>query len=1532
MKHEAVRPDKENTPDIVRSGELIVSKENYEKEDRDDSVKKLTKVALDETVVLSAPEGWKTTNQIAKDYQIDFNLARKLACRVIEDIEDIEDSVRLYKNKTNQPASHFSPEAIAAIEKILEEDYSPVPEGWVTKKDLANTYNASYDLITKTIGIAAKKFPDEVRKYRIAGTSTGASRVHYGKNIQTAIHDILSKNTVAPKGWLTINGLAKYLEIEYEKSRKIFEAYSKSNPTSFATYRSSSGPTLYISPDLTKEVKTKLENDAIGLPPDGWMCLSEIESFTGKSPEYIKRRIKVYAKSHSDIFREFMGRNKGVPLLHYHPDLVQDIYNDAIELTSAPKDWETRAALSTELDVSYRMLDRIIEPFRETNKEWFQYYEDKGGRSAEYIHPELVEHIKREVSSCIAAPEGWSTGFALSKKLGNGQDTIQRIAEEVASDSPEWIKVYRTKAGQPRVHYHPDLVRRIKQESENRASEVASNEWISLRFVAIELGVAQATARLLVESCREEYSEMFALMRTSSGRGRGRGALREHYHRDLIPRLQERVGGRAGYRQRLTEEEFLSKRLVGDLECLSDRESPDGSDFKALIGLFDAESALDILYHRHPEYRKLPVPYVKSMIGEYLGDFMMVKGEFSLEGLEKGAAFLSTPAFKDRLTEVVKMDCLHMLNYLGRMSLDDVNAVAVTEYLEGIRQKSAHIDSPELEEILSEVEAYYTLLFNDIHKPGHFIDQLGDNRLFPDINQRINVQELLFKHKILIADEMGTGKSASAIMAKEIVGAKQALVVVPSNVVSVWENYLSDKMDGDKQLGYFKEGRAPNVLVVNSLDDLKNSNKAEYDYIVISQERLNDEYTDILETFDYDMMIVDEMHKLKNITSGKRSNNLIRLAERVDGNDKYLALLSGTPVPNKVGDVALTLKLLYPQDFAGIDNKQLTSQILNGDVLDLRSRLMMRTQMKSLTENIDMPEMKQETEKIYLSDYERDIYDILLEEDELTASEKLALLRQFTLNPRMLDATPDVVGAKVVHTGDTLRESFSYKDKIVMFVNGYIEGIIRGEDTIIPDLQLPENVEVQLIHGGVSKQERLDIQQQLQTRDKKMLLLVSGQTADTGVDFSGADEVFHYNEPWSLYDKQQQTARVYRPGLESDLTVRTFVTEATLEEGINRYIEKKYLAIEKILRGIPISDIEKNMLAQAEKTVDPNAEVSPELAKYYFSSQDKMARIYGYVKEIGEDKFLEFLSKYGQDYANAYADLTGARSYQANMARLSGSVIKDMIDSQGKAPHDVRILDLASGPEILQRHVVDELSGSVYSLDINPRHFTQPGKKMTGSISKIPVADGAVDYVNLSLGLHYTRWAPSRGNFERLETLMEINRVLSVGGRATIGMIHSLKLNDGSELRDTLGKLGFKVIDGYTGNVSNGKSFDTQLLTLEKITHITDDVTRLASAVDAKTLKFTKNEAGLSETRKIATQFNINGTMVPVHLNTLDQKVLKEEEESVLQMETLQKNYGGIERIPEDKIVSQGFSRVFNGKRYVLFRRLNTDPSAVLIR
>ncbi|QQG44654.1 MAG: methyltransferase domain-containing protein [Candidatus Roizmanbacteria bacterium] len=963
----------------------------------------------------------------------------------------------------------------------------------------------------------------------------------------------------------------------------------------------------------------------------------------------------------------------------------------------------------------------------------------------------------------------------------------------------------------------------------------------------------------------------------------------------------------------------------------------DAQEFRKLVHLFGGSRVVDILYRTRPEFRGMPVEKVKSIIADFLGDFLVKKGGFNPDDIEVGIKYLSEATFQEGLYETIKDNCLQFYNFQKKAGSAESDRELTNEYFDIADMEIQGFKNPHLDQILQRARQYYTSLYEDLPKPPQIIGELKEGRSFPDLNQLINMKEVVDKRRVAIADDMGLGKSASMILTKEMLHLKCALVAAPANVISTWQRYLSDQKVDGKQMGYFKEGMAPKVVIIDNPLALHESDFSQADYVLISHERLNDSYTPVLEQVPFEMVIVDEVHKLKNLQKGVRAGNLIKIAQAAERRNAYLGILSGTPVPNKIQDVAMILKLLYPERFGEASNKDLVKKIINGDLLDLRSLLIPRMQMKG-KESLNLPELTQDVIKVDMSPEEKEVYEVLMENDEMEATEKIQVLRQFLMNPKLLDMTPNMEGSKIKAVGQHLNNVFQNKNKVVMFVNGYVQGIIRGdkEKIILGRMGLPDDVEIKVIHGeDMGNIERERIQSEFNNSDKKILLVVSGQTADVGIDLSGGEEVVFYNEPWSLYDKQQQLARVHREGVKHPVRSMTFITNGTIEDGISIYIQMKQNAIEKLLRGIELSKMDKELLEKDEKVEGSNLEVNRELADYYFSSLDRMMKIFGHVRELGEEAFIKFLERYGEDYAECYSDL-GSRNYQSNACRINGTIIAEMIEKHGQDLVGLRILDIASGPEMLRKHITDKYQDRIISLDINALHFKgEGGNRIVGSFTALPVESGSIDYANLSLALHYSRFVPSKGEYERLKVLAEMNRVLKIGGKTVLNLMYNADLKSFEKFKTIVEALGFKIDEEYTDNVIVGTQYQSRIITLEKIQDIDPDINVVISNIDKEAydgLKMPKGSCGLKNPRKIVRAFVVNGVNHPVKFNDSDQAVLEEETTIMTEGEQLRNMYGGVKYIPRDDIIQNGYARVLIANKYVLFKKLQNNNGVVIIR
>ncbi len=967
-----------------------------------------------------------------------------------------------------------------------------------------------------------------------------------------------------------------------------------------------------------------------------------------------------------------------------------------------------------------------------------------------------------------------------------------------------------------------------------------------------------------------------------------------------------------------------------------------------VMQIYGASKCVDILYKFHPEFRDLPQEKVKKIIGKYLGDFMMSRGSLDYNFHKTAAEFLSDLDFRNAAKEFFKDNCYRKLiklkktGYIKEEALMDI----IREYR--LSFEDIKINKEILQDIILEVEKYYQDIF-DFDKPERFVDELKEGVSFPSLNQKINVKELEEKKSLLIADKMGTGKSASVLMAKEYLRVNKCLLMVPSNVLETWKGYLSDD---PKQKGCYKKDQAPKTLFLENPKDLEKLHDDQWEYVVISLEKMKESYLDPLKKIGFEMVVVDEIHKLKN-PKGFRAQKLFDFIGEKENQNQYFCALSGTPAPNKVKDFAVSIKSLYADNkkIANMDIKDLTYNIIKGHQVDLRSMLMPKMQMKEMSESLEMSEKEEIIEELEMTENEKIIYNNILDNDELTASEKIITLRKFLLNPELFIKTDQKFeGSKVKKLKSLLREKFLVENesRVIVFVNDYIDGVIRDDEqgkSIIDKLGLPKDIKILSVHGENEK-DRSEIQKEFNNREtkgeEKILLLVSGQTADVGVDYTGADSLIVYNEPWSEYDLQQQIARVYRPGLDHDLNVHRLVVQDSIEKGIHDYIKLKQKAIEKVLQGIPRNELEEQILIE-DAGGDDLVKINNTLADKYLSRQDRQTKRFGYCAELGEEGFVKEVisTKHGPEYAENYHEM-GRRSYQSNLNRVSGTIIKELCRLDKQKANEIKIADFGSGPEMLRRHIGEDYQNNVYSLDINPAHFDycnpedKNKKWFEGSIKNSPFKDKEFDYLNVSAAFHYTESLNyGKGTTERLETLVEMNRVLKEGGTALLNMVYVYRFRNMDDFETAIKNFGFEVMKNFTGEMSQENNFSSNLITLKKTGDIKlslDEILEKMTKNERDSFKLRRQDKKLANTLDIIREFNIGDKKLKIDFNKEDRGAFQEEQEIKLQAEKLKLKYGGIANIPSEEAENMGFWITFYNNRYVLMKKMEKNRGVVYIK
>ena len=239
------------------------------------------------------------------------------------------------------------------------------------------------------------------------------------------------------------------------------------------------------------------------------------------------------------------------------------------------------------------------------------------------------------------------------------------------------------------------------------------------------------------------------------------------------------------------------------------------------------------------------------------------------------------------------------------------------------------------------------------------LDQLPEITPFP--HQLETAKKVLneLHGRAILADEVGLGKTIEAgIILKEylIRGLVQkVLILVPSSLVIQWVRELNQK---------FK---------INAWAQKNAYSWTDYDIVVSSIDTAKrDPHRDIVLGQEWDLVIVDEAHKLKN----RRSKNweLINALRK-----KYLLLLTATPVQNDMKELYNLITLLKPGQLgsqteytqAFMENKRLPKN--RAELKEALSEVMVRN--KRSEGGVQFTKRFVQSIPLDLSDQERELYD-----------------------------------------------------------------------------------------------------------------------------------------------------------------------------------------------------------------------------------------------------------------------------------------------------------------------------------------------------------------------------------------------------------------------------------------------------------------------------------------------------------------------------------------------------------------------------
>lgn len=424
--------------------------------------------------------------------------------------------------------------------------------------------------------------------------------------------------------------------------------------------------------------------------------------------------------------------------------------------------------------------------------------------------------------------------------------------------------------------------------------------------------------------------------------------------------------------------------------------------------------------------------------------------------------------------------------------------------------------------------------------------------------------------KAILADEVGLGKTIEAgLILKEymIRGlVKKVLILVPASLVSQWAIELNSKffIPAVAQKKSYVWDQCD--IVISSIDTAKRSPH---------REKVYDQ--------DYDLVIIDEAHKLKNHKT--KNYEFVQNLKK-----KFCLLLTATPIQNRVEEIFHLVSLLKPGHLgneSGFSEKYKTgSRSVGNDahLKELVNKVMIRNRRSDT--GIEWTKRHVKTVLIDFTEQERDLYDsfnvlkgpfdewvsssfslLTLQREACSSREavfytlKNMLERQEQPSPVLTQRINELMKkVEQVQTNSKAQEALkiiqSVNDKVIIFTEYratqlYLQWFLKQHGiTSVP------------FRGGF-KRGKKDWMRELFKNHAQVL--IATEAGGEGINLQFCHHIINFDLPWNPMRLEQRIGRVHRLGQTEDVHIYNFATKNTVEEHILKLLYEKITLFEKVI-------------------------------------------------------------------------------------------------------------------------------------------------------------------------------------------------------------------------------------------------------------------------------------------------------------------------------------------------------------------------------
>lgn len=425
--------------------------------------------------------------------------------------------------------------------------------------------------------------------------------------------------------------------------------------------------------------------------------------------------------------------------------------------------------------------------------------------------------------------------------------------------------------------------------------------------------------------------------------------------------------------------------------------------------------------------------------------------------------------------------------------------------------------------------------------------------------------------RALLADEVGLGKTIEAgLILKEYLlrgMVRKVLILTPASLITQWQEELKSKFDLSFKNHLEITDWEESDLVIASLDTAKSQKNQQ------SVKKIN-----------YDMLIIDEAHKLKN----KKTQNW-KFVNSVK--TKYLLMLTATPIQNDLIELFNLISILKPGHLSTLQkfkdgylterDKRIPKNSIK--LREMLSEIMIRHRRSDTL--IKFPQRFVHTESVSLNEDEAHLYAeltefirrryytlpthnnprginrltlILLQKLMGSSTHALARALQKMISSNLYKDDFDTSLKKLLHLAQSVKMSRKtevlldlmkdLKDKVIIFTQ------FRGTQDFIVNLLRERGFSVSVFSGQLTQSEK---DQCINDFRRKNQVLISTESGGEGRNLQFCKILVNYDLPWNPMKIEQRIGRIHRLGQTEDVHIINLSAKDTIESYVLELLDKK---------------------------------------------------------------------------------------------------------------------------------------------------------------------------------------------------------------------------------------------------------------------------------------------------------------------------------------------------------------------------------------